>query len=263
MKNIEMFVVTHKDLFVKIPENYKIIGVGQYGIDNNKQILSDSTGDNISEKNPNYCELTAIYWLWKNYDLPNYIGICHYRRYFVDGITSRIFDTKKIARLMEKYDVILPKKVKVYPDVWGYFVNSISGRENDLISLEKLIKYEYNDYYDSFNKIMHSNSSSYCNMAVMTREDFKEYCSWLFELLKKYEKFVDLTGYSKQEQRIYGFMSEFLLNVWIDKKNKNVKYVNSMLYTESNLKNFLKKIYLIFNIRIRHRNRRNRRIISR
>ena len=85
MKNIEIFVVSHKDLFLSIPENYKVIGVGEYGVNNKERILSDCIGDNISKKNPNYCELTAIYWLWKNYDLPNYVGVCHYRRFFVDG----------------------------------------------------------------------------------------------------------------------------------------------------------------------------------
>ena len=56
---------------------------------------------------------------------------------------------------------------------------------------------------------------------------------------------VDLTGYTKQEQRIYGFMSEFLINVWVEKHQKRVKYVNSMLFTENKLINFLKKIKIL------------------
>ena len=68
---------------------------------------------------------------------------------------------------------------------------------------------------------MHSKSASFCNMAVMKKDDFDKYCKWLFELLEKYESRVDLSGYTKQEQRIYGFMSEFLLNVWIKKENKS------------------------------------------
>ena len=212
MKNIEIFVVSHKDLFLSIPENYKVIGVGEYGVNNKERILSDCIGDNISKKNPNYCELTAIYWLWKNYDLPNYVGVCHYRRFFVDGITSKIFETKKLERIMEEYDVILPKKVKEKPDVWSYFVNSISGKEKDLIILENLIKNDYKDYFQAFEDVMHSKSASFCNMAVMKKDDFDKYCKWLFELLEKYESRVDLSGYTKQEQRIYGFMSEFFLN---------------------------------------------------
>lgn len=242
MEKVEMFVITHKNLFLKIPKNYKIIGVGEYGKDNKKDILSDSTGTNIAEKNPNYCELTAIYWLWKNYNLPDYIGICHYRRFFVEGIFSKIYSTDKILKIMKKYDVILPHKVTKKPDIWQYFANSISGREKDLISLEKLIQNCYPEYFESFEKIMHSDAISYCNMCVMNKRDFCDYCSWLFELLQKYEKMVNLEGYTKQEQRIYGFMSEFLLNVWILNNNKKVKYVNSMLFTEKRIINLLKKV---------------------
>lgn len=242
MKKAEMFVITHKALFLKIPRGYKIIGVGKYGRENAPSILNDAIEDNISEKNSNYCELTAIYWLWKNYELPDYVGICHYRRYFVQGLFSKIYKIEKIEKIMQKYDTILPHKVKEEPDIWGYFCNSMSGYEKDLISLEKLIQEEYRDYYDCFETVMHSKSCSFCNMAVMKRKDFCDYCSWLFEVLEKYEEYVDLTGYTKQQQRIYGFMSEFLLNVWLLKNDKKIKYVNSMLFTGNKFKNFLKKI---------------------
>lgn len=259
MKKIEMFVITHRKLFLKVPENYKIIGVGKYGKENSKTILCDSIGENIANKNANYCELTAIYWLWKNYDLPDYIGICHYRRFFVNGIKSKIYSTNKLEEIMQKYDVILPYKVKEKPDVWGYFANSISGREKDLLSLEELIRKDYPDYYDYFEKVMHSRSASFCNMMVMKKADFNNYCSWLFELLEKYEKMVDLEDYTKQEQRIYGFMSEFLLNVWIEKESKSVKYLNSMLFTENKFKNFLKKIKIqLKNIIRRSNNNENK-----
>lgn len=58
-----IYVVTHKDISLKSPENYKIIGVGNNSIIN--EDFHDNTGDNISSKNKNYCELTALYWLWK------------------------------------------------------------------------------------------------------------------------------------------------------------------------------------------------------
>ena len=86
-------------------------------------------------------------------------------------------------------------------------------------------------------------------MCIMKKEDFKDYCNWIFELLFKYEKMVDLTGYDKQQLRIYGFMTEFLINVWVKKNNKKVKYENVLKYEESKLKTFLKKIKIqLYNV---------------
>lgn len=256
VSKVEMFVITHKDLFLKIPKNYKVIGVGDYGMKNKANILSDSSGENISSKNPYYCELTAIYWLWKNYDLPNYIGICHYRRFFVEGIFCKIYNTDQLLKLLQNYDVILPNKSIAKPNVWQYFCNSISGREKDLLSLEKLIAEQYPDYLNTFQKVMHSQSASYCNMMVMKKEDFCNYCEWLFGLLEKFEDYVDLTGYSKQEQRIYGFMSEFLLNVWVYNNKKSAYFANSILFTENKVVNRLKKIKTIFKRVVSNDNRK-------
>lgn len=86
----KIYEITHKECFYPTPEEYIPIQVGKVNTKVNLPYINDENGDSIAEKNANYCELTAWYWLWKNEKLPDYIGLCHYRRFFVqkNGIWS-------------------------------------------------------------------------------------------------------------------------------------------------------------------------------
>lgn len=98
MKN-KIYVITHKDFKYDILDIYKPIFVGPNKPTSNMKYISDSSSDNISNKNENYCELTAIYWIWKNiHDCEN-VGIVHYRRYFIYGIRSKLIDDKYIEKI--------------------------------------------------------------------------------------------------------------------------------------------------------------------
>lgn len=238
--NSEIFVITHKKVFVNLPEGYIPIQVGNANLDT--QYLRDNTLDNISNKNSNYCELTAIYWLWKNYELPDYIGITHYRRFFVNGLFHKFIEIKDVEQLMKNCDVILPYPQKMNTTVKEHFINSPSGRKEDIDRLENLIKNNYQDYYNDFIKVMNSNEMSYYNMMIIDKENYKKYCEWLFDLLFEYEKTTNLDGYSKEEQRIYGFLSEFLLNVWISKNKLKINYLDMTIINESKFKNFIKNL---------------------
>ena len=79
----KIYEITYKKCFCKTPKDYYPIQVGKIKTHLNLPYISDETGDSIAHKNLNYCELTAWYWLWKNEDLPAYVGLCHYRRFFV------------------------------------------------------------------------------------------------------------------------------------------------------------------------------------
>lgn len=243
MKNF-IYVVTHKEFNYKLLENYIPIQVGKCNTNLTLPYLTDDKGDNIAYKNSNYCELTAIYWIWKNISNYDNIGICHYRRYFVYGVNSKLVDDYYIQKYLRYYDVIVPYEYKTESTVYNHFINSTSGKEKDLKNLRKIILLNYPKYVDDYDSVMNSKKASYCNMFIMSKENFKLYCSWLFDILFALEKITDLNGYTKQEQRIYGFLSEFLLNVWIKHNNLKKKYC-SMYYIEDNkTKNFLKKIKL-------------------
>lgn len=232
----KIFVITHKKIEMDLLENYIPIQVGNYDSINSKYIL-DNTGDNISKKNANYCELTGIYWIWKNYDLPQYIGISHYRRYFIsNNLTMHLIDDKKIEKFMKKYDIIVPKKFFFKRKIWDNYFLAGAGKEKDLIILKDVLKEIYPDYIKEFEKIMNSKSGYYCNMFVMERKKFCEYCTWIFKILGEVENKIDISQYSKQEARIYGYMSEILFNVWIEHHSFNLKEYPMVKIDDSILK---------------------------
>lgn len=245
MQNTKLFVVTHKKIFYKLKKDYIPIQVGKNKKKFEDNYILDNTGDNISAKNDNYCELTAIYWLWKNYKLPNYIGLCHYRRFFVKKPFCTLITSDYIERILEKYDIILPYPYRTGETVKEHFINSPSGRREDIERLEKIINENYTEYYEDFKYVMDEIKISYWNMFITNKTIFNEYCEWLFGILFEYEKTTDLTGYTKEEARIYGFLSEFLLNVWVRNKKLNVKYIDVLMVKENKMYNFAKKNQLL------------------
>ena len=82
METAKILVCTHTDSFYLESDLYRPIHVGRaLHPDLKFDFIGDNTGNHISDKNKSYCELTAHYWAWKNLQV-DYIGFCHYRRYF-------------------------------------------------------------------------------------------------------------------------------------------------------------------------------------
>ena len=205
--------------------------------------IGDNTGENISNKNANYCELTGLYWAWKNLEA-DYIGLCHYRRYFTRS-NPRNCAKKKAAILRKKeYEEILKTTPIIVPDKRRYYIETMrshydhSHYAKDLEMMENVIKEIYPEYADALKKVMNRTWAHMFNMFVMRRDYFDDYCTWMFRILEEVEKRTDITNYNAVEARIYGYLSELLLDVWLEK--------NSYKYHEQNVsflepQNWLKK----------------------
>src|SRR5574344_482289 len=222
--NIKIFIATHKKYKMPSSEIYVPIQVGKQG----KQDLGyigDNTGDNISLKNSNFCELTALYWAWKNVKDVDYIGLNHYRRYFtssskMEQIISKnkyelILNEIDIRRILDNYNIILPCKKHLF------FENIRTNYKQqhyvkDLDRCGEILKKLHPEYSNIYDATMNSKNMYICNMFIMPFDLFNEYCEWLFPILFKLEKETDLTSYSVLQKRIYGFLSERLFNVWIN-----------------------------------------------
>ena len=234
-----IYIITHKKFDEPKLEDYKPL---QVGFQNDLGYLRDNKKDNISDKNENYCELTGLYWIWKNDNESDIVGISHYRRYFTLKL-NKIIVSKNIQKILDKYDVIIPKNEYYKESVEEQYCNA-SGFSEDLELLRKILSEKYPDYIESYDKIMKRNYISQYNMMICKKKLFNDYCKWLFDILFELEKNIDLSKYNDYQKRIYGFLSERLLNVWIDKNNlksKKLKVINTENKTKDKVKLVLRR----------------------
>lgn len=243
--DVKILVATHKKYWMPNDDIYLPLHVGREG-KADLGYIGDNTGKNISVKNANYCELTGLYWAWKNLKC-DYIGLCHYRRYFAcKNIHTNNAEKKKAVilhrqdyeKLLQEYDVILPVKRNYYIEtVRSQYEHAHNKR--DLDEAEKIVAVLYPEYSEAFAKVMNRTKLHILNMFVMKKALFDEYCSWLFSILFELEKRVDIKNYNQYEARVFGFISERLFNVWLEKQQLKVKEI-SVVFLEK--QNWMRKI---------------------
>ena len=228
MKDIKVIIATHKKYQMPTDEMYVPIHVGAEG----KQDLGyvkDNTGDNISTKNPYFCELTGLYWAWKNLS-NDYIGLAHYRRHFMFKKHSsdkfeNILSHTEADMLLENTDVILPKKRNYYiENLYDHYKHTLYVEPLD--ETRKIIEEKYSDYLPYFDKLYKKTSAHMFNMFIMKKDILDGYCHWLFDILFELEKRVDNSKYDNFHARFYGRISELLLDVYLEKNNISYKEVN-------------------------------------
>ena len=153
MTNIKIIVATHKSF--EMPQNkelYLPVHVGCEGKDD-LGYQGDNTGENISQLNPYYCELTGLYWAWKNLDC-DYLGLVHYRRYFTKKtqfykenlkIDEVILNQEEIELLLRKGDIIVPKKRNYYIEtLYSHYAHTLDASHLDLA--RKIIEKQQPEY---------------------------------------------------------------------------------------------------------------------
>lgn len=203
---------------------------------------SDNDGLNISEKNPNYNELTAVYWAWKNIDAEAY-GLVHYRRYLSlnkNKNLNSILTKEQVDDLLEKNDIILPKKRNYF--IESNYSHYIHSHQQEPIDVTRLIIAEnFPEYLDSFDKVMKKTSAHIFNIFIMKKKPFNEYCEWMFDILNQVESRIDISEYDAYESRVYGFISELLLDTWLNVNSSYQTTEVNFVYMEK--QNWLKKGY--------------------
>ena len=207
-------------------------------------MLHDDVGENISEKNRSYCELTAQYWAWKNIEA-DYYGFFHYRRYmnlssrdYPEDIYGNVYEpslgwnderrfAKKygltdasIRKLMKEYDVVtvkareLKEKNGKQISVRDHYAQASYLREEDLDTMIQIIHEMYPEYTKAAEEYLEGSRAYFCNMYIMKKNIFYDYCTWVFGLLDEFCNRTDLTDLDEEQLRTPGHLAERLWGIY-------------------------------------------------
>lgn len=228
--DIKIIVATHKKYWMPEDPVYMPLQVGAEG----KPDLGyarDDTGDNISSRNATYCELTGIYWAWKNLRA-DYIGVVHYRRFF----THKGFFARSIAKKREdilkqhEWEQLLTKADILVPDKRKYYIESnqqhyLHAHPKEQFDVAKaVIEEKYPAYKKGWDIFMERNWAYMFNMFIMKREYFAQFCEWWFGVMFEVERRLDIHDWEPKERR--WFIDELLLDVWLETNGYAYQEVN-------------------------------------
>lgn len=230
---VKIVVATHKRYQMPTDKMYIPLHVGAEGKkDSTGKELDfgyekDNTGDNISKLNPSFCELTALYWAWKNLDA-DYIGLAHYRRHFSmegkNGEFNKVLTYDEIKIYLPKIKVFVPSKRHYYIEsLYSHYAHTHYSSQLD--ATKTIIQEKYPEYIKTYEKVLKRKSGYMFNMMIMQKEKLCEYCTWLFDILFELKKRVNMPDLSTFQGRFYGRVSEIIFNVWLEYQI-NVEAIN-------------------------------------
>jgi len=224
---VSIFIVSHKFYYFPECPGYASIQVGSSELQIGATSVRDNTGDNISHLNSSFCELTALYWVWKNNN-DDKIGLVHYRRYFkastqtIDLNGSQIASGDDLFKALKEHDIIVAKpRNYVIANIKDHYLKAHS--KDDLDLLRKEISLQYPDYISSFDHVMSDSKLSLYNMFVAKRKVIEPYFEWVFSILLSLKDKIPYETYDPYQRRVFGFMAERLFNVWLYHHRNEIK----------------------------------------
>lgn len=214
--------------------------VGAYKNPANRIMYRDDMGIHISEKNDSYCELTGLYWIWKNCT-DEYVGLVHYRRYFVKMSHKHAFFHREFVLHKKNIRILSTEEL----------MNLISGREllvknsdYDFVSnkkrfqmvlgdellgdLQAIIEQETPEYLLTYLNLLQEHRHFNCNMFFGKKEVIDSYCEWLFPILEALDEMHIIKYGDRYHHRELGYCGELLFKVWIEKNEVTYRIVDAV-----------------------------------
>ena len=219
--DVKIVIATHKEYPMPQDSIYIPLHVGAEGKDL-LEYQGDNIGENISTMNPYFCELTGLYWMWKNLKA-DYLGLAHYRRHFCSRKKGdkwkSILNSNEAQMLCKQYDVVLPNKRH-------YVIESLESHyshthyKEHLDKTRIIVENRYPQYLESYDNILRKTSGYMFNMFLMRQDLLEDYCTFLFDVLFELNQQVDISNYTPFQSRYPGRVGEILFNVWLIKKSE-------------------------------------------
>ncbi len=184
--------------------------------------IKDNTGDNISGKNGNYSELSALYWIWKNTRAldrdKEYFGLFHYRR--ILDLTE-----EDRCRMEENHiDIILPFPTIHYPSANEHHQRYV--REEDWQAMTMALAELAPEYAKNMSRIFSQPYFYNYNMLIAKRKIFDDFCEWMFSILEKTESLSSPKGWERSDRYI-GYLGENLTTLYFMHHKEELKIAHT------------------------------------
>lgn len=255
-----IIVAVHKPYWVSSDPLYLPLQVGATGRppisdptrEGSAPFARDDEGDSISEKNARYCELTGIWWAWRNLGGsvtpsaaptapsstaigapdgdanaspssvgPAYVGTSHYRRYFRGTGERGTLTSADLAPLLARAPIVVPRRRHYYVEtVASHYAHTIDSTH--MPRVREILARLHPESVDAFDAHMAERSTHIVNMFIMRYDLFDAYCAWLFPVIDAFDAEFNTQGLSAFEVRSPGRVSEFLLDVWLAGRDEPV-----------------------------------------
>ena len=212
---------SHKDRPLKnaplLPDYTYPLQVGASCTDIRIADLTDNKGENISEKNGNYSELSGLYWVWRNKlsvrgcaegEDGQYYGLGQYRRMLE-------FSEDDLLRLRDnEVDAVLPYPMPYEPNIHAHHERYL--REKDWKALLTALRELEPEYADAFHSVLEQQYLYNYNVILARKPVLREYCDWLFPILERTEELSVPKGCERADRYI-GYMGETLETLYFIK----------------------------------------------
>ena len=221
--DVRVIIAAHKKYRMPKDEMYLPVHVGAAGKESIEGYQRDDVGENISDLNPYFCELTGLYWAWKNLE-SDYIGLAHYRRHFSSNPHSKdpwdgVLKKRDIEDDLGRIKIFVPSKRRYWIEtLYSHYAHTHHIYQLD--ETRKIIEEKYPVYVESFDIAVKRRWGYMFNMMIIESGLYNEYCSWLFDILFELKNRLGENGLTPFHSRYYGRISEIIFNVWLEEQEK-------------------------------------------